>query len=120
MVNRLAGLVLGSLICTMASAQSLDDRVRDLERRIEQLEKQTSLPASIPSANKLGQQDGWRQRENWRSLKRGMTESNVRSILGEPQKVDTFSTWSSWTYPSGGNVRFGSGGGRVDGWVEPR
>ena len=97
MIERLAGIVFGTLICTVASAQSLEDRVRELERRVEQLEKQVAQPASPVSAPKpvSGQPDGWRERENWRSLRRGMTESEVRSILGEPQKVNSFPSWSN-------------------------
>lgn len=122
MIERLAGIVLGSLICAVASAQSLDDRVRELERRVEQLETQVVQPGSPISAPKpvSSQKDGWRQRENWRSLKRGMKDSDVRSILGEPHKVDTFSTFSIWHYPGGGSANFGGRDGRLDGWSEPR
>lgn len=120
MIERLAGIVLGTLFCAVASAQSLDDRVRDLERRVEQLEKQGAHPASPASAPKpvSGQSDGWRQIENWRSLRRGMTESDVRSILGEPQRVDASSSLTLWAYPRGGSADFL--GGRLNGWREPR
>ena len=105
----------------MASAQSLDDRARGLERRVEQLERQVAQATSQVSTQKpvSNQTDGWRQRENWRSLRRGMTESDVRSFLGEPQNVDSFPSWSNWRYPDRGAARF-DGNGRLDGWSEPR
>lgn len=122
MIERLAGIVFGTLICAVASAQSLDDRVRELERRVERLEKQVAQPTSPVSAPKSvsSQPDGWRQRENWRSLRRGMTESDVRSILGEPNKVDVNVAFTLWDYPGGGSAQFGSRDGRLQGWSEPR
>lgn len=118
MIMRLAGIVFGTLICAVASAQTLEDRVRELERRVEQLEKQVAQPVSAPKPVS-GQPDGWRQRENWRSLRRGMTESDVRSLLGEPEKVDTFPSRTLWSYPGLGDARFDRNG-RLDGWSEPR
>jgi hypothetical protein len=115
MIERLAGIVLGTLICAVASAQSLDDRVRELERRVEQLEKQGAKPASPASAN----QPVSSQTEKWRSLRRGMTESDVRSVLGEPSKVDVGVSYVTWEYPERGNVRFDFNG-RVQVWSEPR
>lgn len=121
MIARLACIFIGALACTLASAQSLDDRVRELERRVEQLERQSSQPNSPVVAPKpaSGQPDGWRQRENWRSLRRGMTESEVRSILGEPQKVDSYSSFSTWAYPGNGQAGFDRNG-RLERWSEPR
>ena len=121
MIERLACIVFGTLICIGASAQSLEDRVRELERRIEQLEKQVAQPTPPVGASKpaTGRPDGWRQRENWRSLKRGMTERDVSSVLGEPQKVSSYPSWRVWNYPGGGSARFGSDD-RLDGWDEPR
>lgn len=121
MFKRMAAFFVGALICGVATAQSVDDRIRELERRVEQLEKQVAQPTSPAVSLKpiSGQPDGWRQRESWRALKRGMTERDVRSILGEPQKVDSFSSFSFWSYPGGGRAQFGSGE-RLEGWNEPR
>lgn len=121
MFMRMATFVLGALICSVASAQSLEDRFRELERRVEQLEKQLAQPPSPAVAPKpvSGQPDGWRQRENWRALKRGMTERDVRSMLGEPQKVESFRLFSVWEYPGGGRAQFDRDE-RLEGWSEPR
>jgi outer membrane protein assembly factor BamE (lipoprotein component of BamABCDE complex) len=122
MIERLAGIALSILLCSAASAQSsLDDRVRDLERRVEQLEKHFTQPASPANVSKPTtiQRDGWRQRDNWRSLKRGMTPSDVRSFLGEPTSVNAFASFTIWQYPGGGRAQFGSDE-KLDGWSEPR
>ena len=120
MIKRLAGIVFGALVCIAASAQSIEDRIRELERRVEQLEKQVAQPTSSMSAPKpvAIQSDGWRQKENWRALKRGMTEKDVRSILGEPEQVQSFRSFSVWRYPGMSDAKFDRDG-RLDGWSEP-
>jgi len=119
MLNRLIAILLGTLTCTMAAAQSLDERVRDLERRVEQLEKVGKQPAGAAGANRTtGRSDSSRQLENWRSLRLGMTEADVRTILGEPHKVEVIG-FITWDYPGGGSVRFDRRNGKVQGWSEP-
>jgi hypothetical protein len=99
--------------------QSIDDRVRDLERRVEQLEKQAKQSASSPSQLQIaGGQDRWKQVENWRSLKRGMTEADVRRLLGEPHKVNATARFTAWQYQPGADVVFDRDG-RVGAWTEP-
>ena len=113
MIERLAGIVFGTLICAVASAQSLDDRVRELERCVEQLEKQVAQPTSPVGAPKP------LSRQNWRSLKREMTETDVRSILGEPDRVNVTASLLRWEYPEGGYALFDRDG-RLRAWSEPR
>jgi hypothetical protein len=36
--------------------------------------------------------------QNWRSIKLGMTMSQVSSILGEPKSVNAYSSFSTWYY----------------------
>jgi hypothetical protein len=118
-------LMVGALISNTASAQSLEERVRELERRVEQLEKQQSerqQPATrAPRTATPGAADRWRYIANWRSLWRGMTEDDVRSVLGEPQKIDAGPVITIWhyDYPRGGSVRLSSSDHRVEGWREP-
>jgi cytoskeletal protein RodZ len=54
---------------------------------------------------------------SWRDLKRGMSESQVRSILGEPGKIDG-GTFAFWRYKNGGTVTFYQD--KLDSWSEPR
>jgi hypothetical protein len=64
---------------------------------------------------------GWRSRANWRKLRQGMTQAEVKALLGPPGSIDNslgFSVW--WLYPDilGGRVEFNRDGG-VTGWSEP-
>jgi hypothetical protein len=54
---------------------------------------------------------------SWRQLKRGMSESQVRSILGEPGKIDG-GAFAFWRYKNGGTVTFYQD--KLDSWSEPR
>lgn len=121
MLNCVPTVLLSLFASTAAFGQSTDDRVRDLERRVEKLERQGKQSASSPSRSQIaGGQDRWKQVENWRSLKRGMTEADVRGLLGEPYKVDATGRFTAWRYsPNGeGEVLFNTDG-RVGAWSEP-
>jgi hypothetical protein len=54
---------------------------------------------------------------SWRQLKRRMSESQIRSILGEPGKIDG-GTFAFWRYKNGGTVTFYQD--KLDSWSEPR
>jgi outer membrane protein assembly factor BamE (lipoprotein component of BamABCDE complex) len=112
-------LALCALLVSVASAQTLDDRVRDLERRVEQLEKQLAQKALSPVASAPIPNDGWKKKESWQSLKRGMGEAEVRTLFGEPEKMNSFSTFTVWRYPANGEIRFDKRGS-VEDWTEPR
>ncbi len=120
MLNRVALVLLGVFASSAVLAQSIDDRVRDLERRVERLESQLLTQAAAPARRQVdGAQDGWKRLENWRSLQRGMTETDVRRVLGEPHRVDAFGSFAVWYYPAGGSdVKFDRDRG-VSGWSEP-
>jgi hypothetical protein len=112
-----AVIVVAALGPHTSYAQSLEERVQDLERRVLQLEsKEKGAPmVSVPTR---GRSDGWRNQANWRALKRGMSQDEVRSFLGEPQRVDA-GPITLWHYPSGGDVHFDNRGALM-GWSEPR
>jgi hypothetical protein len=102
-------------------AQSLEERVQDLERRVQELEsKERGTPAA--SAPTRGDSNGWRSQANWRTLKRGMSQDEIRRVLGEPHRVDvlgpSLTIWY-YNYPSGGRVNFNNRGA-LEGWSEPR
>jgi outer membrane protein assembly factor BamE (lipoprotein component of BamABCDE complex) len=61
--------------------------------------------------------EGWKSLANWRSLKNGMSYDEVRSILGEPSKVDGGSI-AYWYYSNRGRVIIISD--KVIQWEEPR
>src|SRR6478609_4356543 len=75
---------------------SLEQKVSDLELRLRALETRvgagqvqyppipsaSSQPRPVPNASK------WRDLANWRQLRLGMKADEVRSLLGEPERVD--------------------------------
>lgn len=114
---------LSAFLCAAVPAQAQDDRIRQLEQRVEQLEKRMNTQAAPAAPNKKSStgDSGWRNRANWRNLVRGMTEGNVRAIMGEPHKIDvnpSFFDWY-WNYPSGPYARFKTDSRQLDAWQEP-
>lgn len=102
---------------TVESAQNdgfsaLEQRVSRLEERVAKMERFILQSASQQEPTRTSVPPG---RERWRRLKTGLTESQVRSILGEPLRIEggTFAYW----YYSGGSVTFYRG--NVDSWNEP-
>lgn len=100
---------------------AIESRLNDLEKRISALE-QNPTKASKQSKTKGTSQTsaGWKNKSNWRSLKMGMSESDVLNLLGEAGKVDSFSFGVTWyyDYPSGGYVVFDANSMVVNGWKE--
>jgi hypothetical protein len=110
-----------------ASVDSLVRRVSnleritiDLERRVRELEAiSKSEPARVQSVSSPAK---WRNVQNWRRLRRGMTMDEVRALVGEPDKVDAMgglrTTWHWGSY--GGAIAYFDGrSDRLEGWSEP-
>src|SRR5262245_53170115 len=89
---------------------SLQRRTADLERRVGELEARVRVVTSRAVPASLG---------SWRSLRRGMKMNEVRELLGEPESVNTYASFTVWHYPDGASVNFSSDN-KVDGWSEPR
>ena len=71
------------------------------------VEKRVEIP--VEKVIYRSQQDISSDKQNWRSLKRGISTSEVRRILGEPSNITTDSTITVWyygKYPYGGEVTF--------------
>ena len=86
---------------------------------IEQLQHPAALAQKTPARERRATRP-WQTKQAWRRLRKGMTQAEVKSILGEPGKIDAGSVISFWYYPDilGGNVTF-DGSERVEGWREP-
>lgn len=70
------------------------------------------------SASALG---GWRDRQNWRALERGLSKPIVRRLLGEPGSITVLTSGGEiWFYPNaqGGSVSFDENE-KLNGWKEP-
>ena len=72
-----------------------------------------------------GSQRGWQGIENWRRLGRGMTTGQVRSLLGDPLRVEAldFTGTTTWYFDAdselSSRVMFDIRTERVKGWTEP-
>ena len=62
----------------------------------------------------------WRDVSLWRGLSHGMSQDDVKRILGEPEKIADLGFMVTWYYgyPEGGQVMFGRDG-RLESWLEP-
>jgi hypothetical protein len=112
-------LVIGIMPSTTNTTQStLERRVAELERRVSALEQQGRSGSEATSPASAG--NGYRNIENWRQLKTGMTERQVEALLGRPERIDGGNV-SFWHYSqSGGNGRVTFMDGSLYSWSEPR
>ena len=100
-----------------AEIKKLEARVLELEKRVEKLEALLEHSGT----SKIEVTDKWKNRSLWRQLKVGMTESQVKSLLGEPRKINggrilTYWYYSKQTWHS--TISFDDSG-RIYGWTEP-
>jgi hypothetical protein len=81
------------------------------------LRKPVSLPLPKPVSPARPR---WKDVSVWRGLSHGMSQDDVKRILGEPEKVSDLGFQVTWYYgyPFGGEVTF-SQDGRVSSWSEP-
>lgn len=93
----------------------LEKEIQELKLRVSKLEALANGPSKAQAVGSAG--DGWKSVANWRKLSTDMSANEVRSILGEPERIDGGGVaW--WYYQNGGRVTFISG--KVSQWVEPR
>ena len=113
-----------------------DAEIRDLQNRIEYLEKKveamdqtlTKMMAILnasPSVSRSQQSVTpdplkWRDKQNWRRLRSGMSKDEVTDLLGEPDRIDKFPSFEVWSYGDYGSgfVHFSSHG-KAESWSEP-
>lgn len=95
----------------------LEQMVDRLEVRIQQLEKRQVTSSTQKEDEHLAVK--WKNKRNWRELRRGMSKGEVESLLGEPGKIASMSFADVYYYPDmgGSSVTF-SLNGTVDGWRE--
>jgi len=81
----------------------------------------TPSAASIPSRKPVSPaRPRWKDVSVWRGLSHGMSQDDVKRILGAPEKVVDLGFQVTWHYgyPLGGEVTFGKDG-KVESWSEP-
>lgn len=110
-----------SLDSIVRRIEVLERKNSDLERRVHELESPTKIE---PSRDKPAPASAEaRDVQNWRRLRRGMTMEEVRSLLGEPERVDVFgggTTIWRWDSLGGAAMSFDGNTGRLESWSEPR
>jgi len=121
MVKAIAIIGFLSLAVPFSSYANDSDRIYQLEKELQEIKLRLSKLESLLSNPSKAQEvvasgDGWKSVVNWRKLSRGMGPSDVRKILGEPQRVDG-GTFTKWYYQNDGRVVFYED--KVDGWREP-
>jgi len=92
---------------------TLEQGLRELMKRVEMLEsrvKALESPSTVPGVPKV--------RAAWRQLRKGMTEAEVRKLLGEPKHIGNYGAFINWDIQGGGSVTFSSDG-QVTSWFEP-
>lgn len=113
-------VILSVLFSAPVFSQSLDQKVKELEKKIAQLEQRivkleetivqlqkTQGKPAAASANK------WKDKANWRLLKKGMNKSEAGQILGTPPKVVANTIYGDiWYFPDlqGGFASFDKDG----------
>ncbi|MBW2610345.1 MAG: hypothetical protein JRC68_08385 [Deltaproteobacteria bacterium] len=119
----LVALALLSPLCQPISAQEeeipqLRQKIVELEARVKQLEALLK-GFNEPEEKQEDKEAGWQNKKNWRILKLGMTEAQVRTVLGEPIKAIK-GVKTLWYYPNiyCSYVSFDKDG-RLIGWNEP-
>lgn len=63
----------------------------------------------------------WEQKESWKQIRPGMTQEQVRDILGGPTASTSDAAFTQWTYgegPKSGKVSFA--GGMLRDWTSPK
>jgi hypothetical protein len=123
LVSILEGLIFFALLAHPLHAQEdeillLQKKIEALELRIKQLEAQLKESVEFQEKVKAGK-FGWQNTKNWRKLEIGMSEGEVKAILGEPIKVIQGAK-TLWYYPNiyRGFVSFDQNG-NLTGWNEP-
>lgn len=111
-----------SLAVALDSTAQESDRITQLEKEVQELKLRISKLESLvtnPSKSQelIKSDEPWRAVANWRKLAVGMSASDVRALLGEPQRVDG-GTFQAWSYENRGIVSFAEG--KVHSWNEPR
>lgn len=123
--RRLRHRAIGFALLALSTISLADDsgRIKVLEKEVQELKLRLSnleTPQTSPNnrSKALATKDGWKSLVNWRSLKKGISQDEVRSILDEPATVRASGAFTDWYYSNRGSVTFYEE--RLDGWREPR
>ena len=77
-----------------ATVTQLEERISNLEKRVTLLEQRLAAVQS-PVTPKIHKSTS---KSTWRSLEKGMSHSDVQTLLGEPLQVDVNGSLTYWYY----------------------
>jgi hypothetical protein len=122
MIKTIVIVAILSLGISFNSYADDSDRIAQLEKEVQELKLRISKLESLLSNPNAAQEvvtsnEGYKSIANWRKLTTDMSYSDVRKLLGEPQRVDGGSI-AEWYYPNGGEVTFQRN--KAWRWREPR
>ncbi|MCX6554591.1 MAG: hypothetical protein NTZ12_06180 [Candidatus Aminicenantes bacterium] len=113
-------IILSVAFPTSVLSQDLNQKIKKLEQMMTQLEQRIEkLEGIILELQKgqakpiMGSRDKWKDKANWRLLKKGMSKKEVEQILGTPPKIVANAYYGDiWLYPDlqGGNASFDKDG----------
>jgi len=92
---------------TALTIRALYKQIEALEKRVEELERyiqthpvnlQSEATEPVISAKPVAKGGDPTDERNWRKLKRGMSEEQVKEILGEPNYIKVSGIRTSWSY----------------------
>ena len=122
MVKRIIIIGFLSFVAVSYSYAQDSDRIDQLEKEIQELKIRITKLESLLNNPSTAQEivtsgEGWKSVTNWRKLSTDMDTSDVKKILGEPDRLDGGKI-AEWYYKNGGRVTFFNG--KVNQWKEPR
>jgi hypothetical protein len=94
---------------------NLEMQVSDLNSRVLELEKKLE---NCTTKNQPVIQTVPAGKDAWRKLNKKMSKEQVKTLLGEPDKIDNFGNFEVWNYNDYSKVQFNDNG-YVTGWHEP-
>jgi len=97
---------------------SLKQKITELENRIKDLENLLKISREAAD-HKAESSEGWWNKKTWRKLKEGMSQEEVKEILGEPVQIIKGDR-VIWYYPNfyRGKLIFNENG-YLTVWIEP-
>ena len=101
----------------------LESRTTELEHKVGELQKMINQPSQNTAQAQISIAKGnWKNISNWRTgLQKGMTKIQVRELMGEPNKTETYTMLGEdWLYglQGSGEIHF-SPKGVLESWKEP-
>jgi hypothetical protein len=105
----------------LPALDSLAQRLREVERRLTAMETRSPEASRVDVPREPTRQPAPAGRATARPggprLQPGLTQAEVRDLLGEPVRVEATPRFVFWYYEHEAYVVFEQGTGRVDGWL---